>query len=645
MHRHVRLTGSLLVGLAFVLLLGVACASSTKTPAPTTPSATPSTAPAPAPTATPTPAPGKTTPAPTPAAPSAQGQVPPKTGGPLGIEVPIPLRQDTDASYVNSYPGAALFYKYDRNKLRLWEKATYGGDNKGVGSSTPSFYDPTRFIILSRTNFYGMLLLQDLGLCSLVGRQDFSTCSGTRTYNTTTVVVPGIFQTWEHPDALTWVFHIRQGVLWPAIAPMTRSDRQVTAEDVKFFYETMAQGVMKTTFERVAKIEATDRSTVKITLSQPEAEFLYALTHHNFGIFSKECYDDKQNCWGKKVISPGPFVITVDEPRVKFTLDKNPEFWLKGLPYVDRKSIVYISDPNAQKSAFVTGQLDDITIQTPGEISQLEKQVPGVQVDLVYGPPGQASYEFQANKAPFNDIRVRRAISMALDRRNIWAGGSEGNMLPGMPMPWHLMGRELPIKLEESGPWYQYDPVKAKQLLTEAGYADGMKITVNATATSGQLFDMNTVAAAQLKKNLNIELMYKAVDSVALTNLYNSANWDGFHYTQCGVIGCAAQDATTYILAYYSKSPINTHGVIDPKYDDMYQRWRASTTIKVFQDILWEMNTYEMDQVYRIWVGGLGYFQVLQPWMENASTHVTTWGGVTNGPGWVQMINPARKPK
>ena len=216
--------------------------------------------------------------------------------------------------------------------------------------------------------------------------------------------------------------------------------------------------------------------------------------------------------------------MTVAEPRIRAVFERNPEFWIKGLPYVDRKSLVSISDPNAVKSAFVTGQLDDITIQTPGEISLLEKQVPGVKVNLVYGPPGQASYEFQANKAPFTDVRVRRAISMAIDRRTVWAGGSDGNMLPGMPMPWHLMGRELPIRLEESGPWYQYDPVKAKQLLTEAGFADGMKIIVNAASTSGQLFDMNTVAAAQLKKNLNVELVYKAVDSTALTNLYNSAN-------------------------------------------------------------------------------------------------------------------------
>ncbi|MBM3947486.1 MAG: ABC transporter substrate-binding protein, partial [SAR202 cluster bacterium] len=449
---------------------------------------------------------------------------------------------------------------------------------------------------------------------------------------------------WEHPDPMTYVFRMRQGVLWPAIPPMSRADREVTAEDIRWFYEVMkAESISKTTFERVAKIEATDRYTVKLTLSEPEAELIYALVHHNLGIFSKECYDDKTACWGKKIISPGPFMLTVDEPRVRAVFDKNPEFWLKGLPYLDRKTVVTIADPNAQKSAFLSGQLDDITLLTPSEVASMERQMAGVQVDDIFGAPGQYHYDMQQDKPPFNDVRVRRAISMAIDRPALWQLAGEGHILPGMAMPWHLMGRELPITLDEAGQWYKYDPVRAKALLAEAGYPNGMKIRINSQWSSGVHADLNTGIADMLKRNLNIETEYRVMDGTAFNNLFYAGNWEGFYFTWCAIAGCAAMDATTYIIPFYSKSPQNTRHVTDPRWDELYLRWRASKTSKEFQDTLWEMNRYEMDNVLKVWIGSAGFFQVMPPWIDNAAMHATTWGSILNGPAWVTMIDPAKK--
>ncbi|MSP79351.1 MAG: ABC transporter substrate-binding protein [Dehalococcoidia bacterium] len=629
-----------LAGIAVVMLLAAACAregEKAATPAPASGTPAPTAAPKPAPTPVTT-----GTPAPAPAAQIYQpGAPPPVTGGPLVIGVPIPRSNEKDPGFATE-----SFYKYHPDKLRLWQKATYGGENRGAGFATPTYFDPIRFNGLMRPIMWGMLFLQDMGRCSLVGQQDFSVCNGTRAMNMTTVVVPGIFKTWENPDSLTYIFHLRPGVLWPAIAPMLRTDREVTAADVKWFYETMQrESISKTSLERVAKIEAPDKYTVKFTMSAPEAELIYMLAHHNFGLFSKECYDDKQNCWGQKIITPAPFLMKENETRVRTVWEKNPEFWLKGLPYVDRKIQNQIADPSAVTAAFITGAIDDTTVLLPSQVAQLIKQVPGAQVSDIFGAPGQYHFDMQLDKPPFNDIRVRRAISMAIDRPTAWQLCCESHTMPPMPMPWHLMGRELSIPLAEAGPWYQYNPEKAKQLLTEAGFGNGMKITVTSGYPSGDKADLMLAVAAQLKKNVNVDLDVKVVDSVAHSNVFYEAKWEGFYFTWCAIAGCAAQDATTYILPYYSKSPQNTRHLNDPKWDDLYSKWRAAKDTKEYQNLLWEMNRYEMDNVYKIWIGAAGLFDVMQPWIENCTQHATTWGCSFNGMGYLVMIDPAKKPK
>jgi ABC-type transport system substrate-binding protein len=142
---------------------------------------------------------------------------------------------------------------------------------------------------------------------------------------------------------------------------MTRTNRQLTAEDMAWWMDiTKKEGVLSFVFELVQTIEVVDRATLKVTMKSPHAEFLRLLAHESQGVFSKECYEAK-DCLGVSTSSPSGMLATVSEAGIRLVLERNPEFYLKGLPYLDSHTVIPINDPAAAKAASATG---GVTIET-----------------------------------------------------------------------------------------------------------------------------------------------------------------------------------------------------------------------------------------------------------------------------------------
>ncbi|MBI2936062.1 MAG: ABC transporter substrate-binding protein, partial [Chloroflexi bacterium] len=537
--------------------------------------------------------------------------------------------------------------KYHVNKFPLWEKAKYGGERLGTSAFNLGGLINPFTTAQRRTVAYGMLLLTDVGTCSLLGRTDFSKCNGVRTNNLAGVLVPGIVERWERPDPLTTFLYIRRGVLWPSIPPMTRPDRTVTAEDIKWYMETQKkEGIFKDTFAQVDTFEVVDRFTLKLKFSEPHATFILMLANAGLGIVPKECYDDKPGCLSKRIISPGPFILDESSftARVQSTVVRNEEFWLKGLPYLDRMRGVAITDPAAQRAAFITGKTDHIGTPSPTEREVLAKQTPKARIQAVFCSCGSDHFLVRLDKKPWDDVRVRRAISMAMDREKAWTVANDGFNAIGMPMAFNFLGIDRFVSLKGAGPYNQFNPTEAKRLLKEAGYESGFSFPVWNYWTSYGTQEILLSIKEDLKKVLNVDMEIKQIETAAwFSKTQVEKNWEGGMYSVC--YDCNASDPDSFLLMAYSKSPRNVEGINDPIIDEIYLKARRELDDTKRTALYWDFVNRMYDQAYAFHFGNPSGFEHFAPWLMNAVSHIFAYAHVHNFTSWVQFVDPDQIPK
>jgi peptide/nickel transport system substrate-binding protein len=530
--------------------------------------------------------------------------------------------------------------------MPLWTRASYGGEFRTAGDFTTStLLQLLKVQSLGRSSYAGMLFYIDLGLCSMVGRDDdFSTCKGQYGNFNQIVVVPGIVQKWEQPDPVTYVFRLRKGVLWPATPPMQRTDREVTAEDVAWFLDiTKKEGTLGDNFALVQAFEAVDRYTVRVKMQAPDAEFMRNMAHTSMGIFPKECYDEK-GCLGSKHITPGPFLLKEYLPRQRSVLEKNQEFHMRGLPYVDRSVLITIPDIGSQRSAFLTGQLDVLYLAgNPSENEAILKQLPDASLHAV-GILAGAQTLMPQLKGPFADVRVRRAMAMTMDHNSVWGAREGFTYFPAL-VSRDFFGAEFQLALEQAGEWYQFNPQRAKQLLVEAGYPNGFDTAITVAFTSGALYDMVTIVQANWKKHLNVNMAIKTVDATAHTSAMYGKTWTEMIYQRPHNLGYWG-GANVGILRHVTGSKVNLQDMSDPVIDDLYLRQRSELDVAKRAALLWQFEQRELDQIYVFRLEMLFGLTLKRGWEMNGLSHeVAYFTGITNGPGWLAMMDTAKQPK
>jgi peptide/nickel transport system substrate-binding protein len=637
-----------LVGLVFVLLFLVACAKSEKetaAPAPAASAAPATAAPAPAAATTPGAPVATTQPAVTAAAPGSKTAFDVFLSRPEGQPL-VPGGPPFFPREAAKIKGVQIHYgKYHQTVTPLWTRAIYGGEFRASNTWNPiSALDYLKVLSLARPTLAGMLLYMDMGLCSMVGRDDFSVCKGEYAHNYDFAVVPGVFQKWQQPDPVTYVFTMRQGVLWPAVPPMLRPDREVKAEDIVWFLQTtQKEGVLRGNLALVDKFEAVDRYTVRITMKEPQAEFIRNMTFNSMGIFPKECYDEK-GCLGGKILSPSPFLLKESVPRQKVVLEKNPEFYLKGLPYVDRLIGIAVADIAADKAAFLTGQFDSLRTETDTDIGSIRRQIPNVRVHSAWTYGGMNAVTPQIT-GPLADVRVRRAMAMTMDHPDMWETGYEGHTAFPTWISKDWFGAEFVMSLPQAGEWYQFNPEKAKKLLAEAGYPNGFTVAFQRAASLVAAdANMVTFLQASWKKHLNIDAQIKLIDGTALTQAIQQGKWEGMVW-QHGHNQTYWVGADPNIQLLLEGSPTNFQRVKDPVIEDLYLRERREMDPAKRTALLWEFEQRELDQVWQFRAAVNTALMAMQPWDINGLPSLVGFLQVINAPSWLVMHDVSKEPK
>jgi peptide/nickel transport system substrate-binding protein len=295
-------------------------------------------------------------------------------------------------------------------------------------------------------------------------------------------IVPDLAEKWAvSKDGKVYTFSLRKGVRFHNKPPV--NGREVTAEDVKYSLERfMAKSAFATRFEPVTAIDVVDRYTVRITLKEPYAPFLNHLANPVFcAILPREAEEKfKDFNHPDAVIGTGPFVLKSYEKGVRAVFERNPNYFMKGLPYLDGVTVEITPDSSARLAMLRAGKAEIPHIWGwlgVEEARALQKTNPEIQV-TPHQVIGVGFIYMRTDQPPFNDIRVRRAVSLALDRKS-WNEAilfGEGCVDSG-PVPCALKDWKLETsKLDPAKAKYLvgYDPAEAKRLLAEAGYGKGL---------------------------------------------------------------------------------------------------------------------------------------------------------------------------
>lgn len=293
-------------------------------------------------------------------------------------------------------------------------------------------------------------------------------------------IVPDLAERWEYKNSTTLVFYLRKGVKFHNKPPV--NGREVTAEDVKYSLERfMAKSGFRSRFDAVQSIEAVDRHTVRIALKEPFAPFLNHLANPTYTPILAREVEEKFKDFNRPeaMIGTGPFMLRSYEKGVKIVFDRNPEYYMPGLPYLDGAVIEITPDAAARLSLLRAGKVDLPHMWgylAPEEGQSLKQTNP----DMVVTPTivtAQGMIYMRTDQPPFNDVRVRRALSLAIDRKG-WNESlllGEGCVVSG-PLPCAMKEWRLePAALDPAKAKYLegHDPQEARRLLAEAGHGRG----------------------------------------------------------------------------------------------------------------------------------------------------------------------------
>ena len=407
----------------------------------------------------------------------------------------------------------------------------------------------------------------------------------------------------EQPDDMTYIFHLRQGVKFQNVPPV--NGREFTADDVVYcmnLYKTAP--AQAPDFQDVKSVEKVDTYTVKVNMNQPAAYWLTDFATPDWWIFSKEQKESSDGL-AKKPIGTGGFLFQSSQNLGGYKFVKNPDYFRKDprtnmqLPYFDAIETTFYPSTAQSMAAYRSKQIDSYYPQDFDSWVQVMDTDPDSITQVTTPAPSFQPYiALRLDKPPFTDPRVRRALSLLVDREATIASLQKGMAGYGYGQDWTYFGNEWPWTVDELGQWMKHDPAQAKQLLDAAGVKD---ITLDFLLTQYAGFNYNWwIAVAAMWQAAGIKTTISAPqDPATWQKQFYTANYNQMAGT--GLIGPGADPDTFAYQTMYSKSPKNYYRINDPKIDDLVQKQRTIMDKTQRQAVLKELMTYDLDQMTRIW--------------------------------------------
>jgi peptide/nickel transport system substrate-binding protein len=316
-------------------------------------------------------------------------------------------------------------------------------------------------------------------------------------------IIPDLAETWETPDPLTYVFHLRRGVKF-------HDGRALTSADVKFTFESVLSGAVRSpkrgSFPMVKDIETPDAYTVVFHLSEPFSSFLWNLTRPGIGIVPAGAGKEE----ARNPIGTGPFRVVSVEQDEEIVLERNPEYFGRA-PKLERVRFRIVPEAIVRALELRKGSADiaGVGSLTPDMVLALTKQ-PHI---LAEEQPGtQFAYiAFNFDDPILAHREVRQALAYATDRATLIRYLLRGQARPASSLlPPNHWAFEPNVKQ------YAYDPGQAEKLLDAAGYtrgADGVRIHLTLKTSTEESTRVLGEALADEWKKVGVDLQLKPLEN------------------------------------------------------------------------------------------------------------------------------------
>ena len=420
--------------------------------------------------------------------------------------------------------------------------------------------------------------------------------------------VPELAQSWEvQENGKVYVFRLQKGVKFH---DGTDFDAAAVAWNFERIMDPEENALGRPLFGIVEAVEPLDAHTVKFTLKYPTQTLLPALAiyPYNFLIKAPSTY----KTWGRKdahlhPTGTGPFKLVRWETNQIIVLEKNPDYFKKGLPYLDRIEFKIMKDGITRATALRAGEVDFLNYVPKEMVERLSKD-PKIQV--LRGVDTQSvNVSFHNSRKPFDDVRVRQALGgYGIDRHAIAKSAMLGL---GQPL-WSFVppGGKDHIDFAEEFP---YNPEKARALLKEAGLDEKnpLKYRIMTHGAEPALPTVATIIKTQLAQ-IGVEVTIEVLDRPIFLKRLTSPNPADRDWDQIVNFTASSFDAYTRSFVLDSRSGINLVNHRDPKLDALWDQLKEAPTAEEFSRLSQEVQRYIVRHMIQISATTLPFIQAVR---------------------------------
>ncbi|HEX2036874.1 MAG TPA: ABC transporter substrate-binding protein [Chloroflexota bacterium] len=437
-------------------------------------------------------------------------------------------------------------------------------------------------------------------------------------YDSKLNIVPALAERWDTPDDRTYIFYLRRGVKW-------HDGTEFTAEDVKYTFDIVLDpsgpAVWRSNFDQVERVETLDRYTVRFSTKAPFPPLLGAFAILRSSAIIQQGAMDKLKL-ETQAIGTGPYKLLEYVPKSHLKLARHPQYWGSPLPYIEDVTLKVLEEEDARVAALRSGAVDYAFLTPEGELRLRNDR----NLQLLSGPR-VFLYVFIANmlRQPWNDVRVRQAISLAVDREEMidktlsGAGTVSGPIATGFG-DWFVPPEELKRR------WYTPDLNRARQLLREAGVPDGQELDLLLTPSSPFYAAAAVVFKNQLQK-IGINVKIRQVEQGVF--IREASAEGGWNYDFNVNAFSPRHDPDGFLWArFYSKNPTAV-GYSNEKIDGLLLTARTTVDLRARRAMYDEAQRILLDEAPMLWIAVDNVIEGLQPRLKGYTQSPFTrrdWG-------------------
>ncbi len=395
------------------------------------------------------------------------------------------------------------------------------------------------------------------------------------------LVQPAIAERWEAPDDKSWIFYLRQGLKF-------HNGDEVTADDVIYSMELQRTppepGVPNSFYPAIESVEAIDKYTVKFNMTGPDPSVEGYLAWARYSaIIPKDAYTR----WNllTEGVGTGPFKLIQYVPNDRVEYERNPDFWQPDLPYLDKITLKVLPDESGRVAALRSGEIHGCSVTADTALTLAND--PDITIlKGLFSAPRVLQFTILGDDKPWNDVRVRQAMSKALDRQQIIDNVFGGEAVLSAAVPpgygdWFISSEELAEK------WFKQDLDAAKQLMADAGYADGFEITLYSIANHDATQTAEVVQQQLKEINITVQVVAEEIGPFAKRVGDGTFDW-------CSTGRGMRPDVTRYVNDFG-----DTATGVAARWFNNGDGWNNAELTELYQKALIELNSEERHKQIR----------------------------------------------